>query len=74
MRLMRIMHVVMGVVQIMMRIVNVMMGAMDPVVGIMNGRISVAGHKRIGQAERLRDSLITIPDSRATARRHVIPR
>lgn len=74
MRLMRVMYIMMRIVQIMMRIVNIVMRTMDSMMGIMNGRMgSVTGHKRVGQAERIRVSLITISDSWAAACRHVIP-
>lgn len=57
-----------------MRIVNIVMGAVDSMMGIMNGRMGrVTRHKRIGQAEWIRVSLITVSDGWAAARGHVIP-
>ena len=76
MRLMRVMHVMMRIMQIMMRIVNVVMRTVDAVVGVVNGRVSSMPRDkgRIGQAERVGVSLITISDGWTAACRHMIPR
>lgn len=73
MRLMRIMHIIVGVVQIVGRVVNVVMGTVDPVVRVVNSQMGiVTGQQRMGQPERVSVSLITIPDGWAAACRHVI--
>lgn len=73
MRLMRIMHIIVGVVQIVRRVVNVVMGAVDPVVRAVNCQMGiVTGQQRMGQPERVSVSLITISDGWTAAVRHVI--
>lgn len=74
MGLMRVMHIVMGVVKAMVRIMNIVMGTMDTVMGIVYGRMrGVAWYKRIGQAKRVGVSLITIPGGWTAPRGHMIP-
>lgn len=69
MRLMCIVDIVVGVVQtvrvramdIVMRIVKAMMGIVDTLMGVMTRQ------ERIGEPERFRVPLITIPDRRTAA-------
>lgn len=75
MRLMRVMHIVVRIMQAVMRIVDIVMRTVDAMVGVVNGWVrSMTRHKRrVGEAERVRVSLITISDSWAAPCRHVIP-
>lgn len=75
MRLMRVVHVMVGAVQVVMRVVDTVMGTVDPVVGIVNGGVRiVAGYEGIRESERVRVSLVTISYGGTTAGGHVIAR
>lgn len=53
--------------------VNVVMGAVQTMMGVMDGLMEImTWYERIGKPERVRVSLITVPDRRTAAGGHVI--
>lgn len=75
MRLMRVMHVMVGTIQVVMRVVDAVMRSVNPMVGIVDGGMRItAGNEGMGDSKRVVISLVTISDGGTTAGGHVIAR